>query len=840
MKAIFSILKGFFGLFVKLFPYFFKAVLIGSIAGGVFFTGGAYVVWVKEKSRVKANLDKYKSEVTNYYDSTIVKPVKIVDKNGELIGEFFRKNYKPIRTDNLKDHATLVWALLSSEDREFYRHSGINYKALGRAFFINIIQFKLSQGGSTITQQLAKLSLALGERNIFNKITEAFCTYYIENQYDKETILTMYMNQIFMGEGNTGLEEASRYYFNKSAAHVSPAEAALLIGVIPAPSVYNPVKNLKIAMDRQKRILQDMGKQKHLHFDPDKIDKKYDEKIEKYIAKFTENYKVKEIKSIDGKVKYASEIGKSGYDRDFRVNLAPDFNDSIRNFILGKFTSEDLERKSITVHTTLDREKQSAAQSFLQAGVDVIRKELESRRDVYKKKGNDEEFKREKDIIEGMNGSLVSINPFNGNIEALVGAYKISNIYRLNRAEDSRRQPGSVIKALVYALALEKKVINPSSIVVDEKLNINGYSPKNWYGTYKGNMTARQALAQSVNTVSVKLMQGIGVEYFVGKLAKILDVSPSELEERMGKNLALALGSGELTPLELALVYSTVANGGYKVKPKKILKITDSEGIELYSAEQENREQIIDSTACAMAVNMMEAVLSEEGTMNVKLKESDKFPMAGKTGTVQTPAVAVKKWGGRKGVRDSWFAGIIPGLVTSIWIGNDQGAPFPGSGSGNSGQVFVKYALFIKRKIGVEDALIRPFDSDFVRVDICGETGEALTDASECKYPLLKQYYYKGEEPKNQIDQKIVEDLKRESERLEFEMSQSHEGQGTELPPTEIDKMPIESPPVQLPSEKQDSTEQPKEEKVNTSEEKIPEKDTVTPAKDTPPPVENQ
>ncbi len=709
----------------------------------------AYVVWIKEKPNVKANLDKYRSEVSNYYDSVKTKPIRIYDKNSKLIGEFNRRNFKPIRTDNLKDHGNLVWALLSSEDRDFYKHGGINYAAIGRAIVVNLTKFRLLQGGSTITQQLSKLTLNLGERNIYNKITEAFCTYYIENQYDKETILAMYMNQIFLGEGNTGLEEASRYYFNKTATKLTPAESALLVGIIPAPSVYNPIRNLTIALDRQKRILNDMAKSPQLHSNEKQIEKDFAKKIDESIRQFKNSYKIVEVKVAE-KVKFTSEIGKFGFDRDFKINLAPDFNESIRRYILEKFTNDELEKTSLNIYSTLDYDKQSVIEASLREGIEDVRKVLDKEKQAYIKKGNDEEAKRESEIIDNMNGSAVSLNPFNGNVEALVGAYKISSVYRLNRAEESKRQPGSAIKGIIFALALEKHIITPSSIVKDEKINIGGYTPRNWYGSYKGFITARQALAQSVNTIAVKLLQEVGVGYFLEKMSLILSIPVPELKERFGNNLSLALGSGELSPMELAMVYSTIANGGMKIRPRKILKITDDDDIdrtppELYTEEQS--EQILDPVACAMAMNLLESVLSGEGTLPIRVKEKDKIPVAGKTGTVQTPKKAAAKWGNRKGIRDSWFAGIFPGNVNTVWVGNDQSAPFPGSGAGISGQVWLRYMNFMRSRISPDEKLVKPFEGDFVQVDICGELGILLQDAPDCKFPIYSQYYFKGSEP---------------------------------------------------------------------------------------------
>jgi membrane peptidoglycan carboxypeptidase len=233
-------------------------------------------------------------------------------------------------------------------------------------------------------------------------------------------------------------------------------------------------------------------------------------------------------------------------------------------------------------------------------------------------------------------------------------------------------------------------------------------------------------------------------------MSLILSIPVPELKERFGNNLSLALGSGELSPMELAIVYSTIANGGFKVRPRKILKITDDDDIdrtppELYSDEAS--EQILDPVACAMAMNLLESVLSGEGTLPVRVKDKDKIPLAGKTGTVQTPKKAAVKWGNRKGIRDSWFAGIFPGNVTTVWVGNDQSAPFPGSGAGISGQVWLRYLNFMRSRISPDEKLVKPFEGDYVQVDICGELGILLQDAPDCKFPIYSQYYFKGSEP---------------------------------------------------------------------------------------------
>jgi len=771
-----------------------------------FFAGGAYVVWSSEQSRVERSLEKYRSEVSNFYDNFQPKSVKIVDRSGKVIGEFYRRNFRPLRTDNLKKHHVLLWAILSSEDRTFFTHGGVNYTAIARAFFTNLIQFRLSQGGSTITQQLAKLTLNLGKRNLFNKITELYCTFYIESQYSKEEILAMYLNQIFLGEGNTGVEEAARYYFRKPATELTTEEAAMLVGLIPAPSVFNPIRNLGIALNRQKRVLYDMARNEDLHLDPTKIPKKFGESIESNLKIFRTIYKVKEYADEDGNSRFQSDIGKYGADKDFRINLAPDFNSDIRKFVLDTFSNEDLEERGMVVYSTLDIEKQRMAEEALRVGIDAVRSDLlkqESEQTAGKKS---ELADLTRTILPQMSGSLISMDPETGDIEALVGGYKISNMYRFNRAEDARRQPGSTIKALVYALAFEKRIVNPSSKIKDEKLDFAGYSPKNWYKGYRGEVTVRTALAQSINTVSVKLLDQIGINYFLSKLGQILNLTDEEIANRFQRNLSLALGSGELSPMELSIIYATIANGGRRVLPRKIIKITDIDGNEFYQTNpNEAAEQILDPVACAMAINTLESVLTEEGTMNIKRVNGEPNLFAGKTGTVQTPKVKKSRWYGLKGVRDAWFAGLAPRNVTVVWVGHDEGAPFPGSGSGVSGGIWLRYLQNVKAKIGFGNRLIPPFVGDFVKLDVCADDGTLLETSPDflCKLPLYQQFYYIGDLPPKRtgfskpdpILEKPNAPLDNDGEGDESE-NNTYNANGEKEKPGGVDSVELESPVI--------------------------------------------
>jgi membrane peptidoglycan carboxypeptidase len=245
-------------------------------------------------------------------------------------------------------------------------------------------------------------------------------------------------------------------------------------------------------------------------------------------------------------------------------------------------------------------------------------------------------------------------------------------------------------------------------------------------------------------------MDQIGVGYFLSKLGQILALSDEEISTRFQRNLSLALGSGELSPMELAIVYATIANGGRRVTPRKILKITDIDGNEFYqTTPNEAAEQILDPVACAMAINTLESVLTEEGTMSIKRTAGEPNLFAGKTGTVQSPKTKKSRWKGLKGVRDVWFVGLAPRNLTVVWVGHDEGAPFPGSGSGVSGGIWLRYMQNVKSKLGFGNRLITPFVGDFVKVDVCADDGSLLETVPEyvCKMPLYQQFYYIGDLP---------------------------------------------------------------------------------------------
>ena len=747
----------------KSFKILFYTSFVIGLLYGLFLFIYAYKIWVSKKHQVTQTLIHWEEEATKSYRISKEKKVKIFDKKKKLIGQFSLDKIATIQREKLSSYKILIWSLLSAEDKNFYEHYGLNLRSIARAVWINLSNFSTVQGGSTITQQISKIVMNLGKRNLLNKLSEVFCALFLEENFDKETLLAIYMNQIFLGEGNVGMESASLYYFNKKAEKLTPQEAAMLVAIVPAPSVYNPVKNLKLALKKQKKVLSAMRENLELHPDYPKVTK-----MDLTLKSFYKTYKVK-IPKNKKNGQYSSKIGKfEKLYHNFEINRAADFNLMLKNDIT-KFYSDLFKKNStLKVYTTLDYQKQKYAENALKSKIKSIK-----RRILISKKD-----KSSKKISNSMNGGLVSINPKNGHIEVLVGSYgKSPSGYQLNRVTNALRQPGSTIKALTYVLALEKRLITPSTLLKDEPININGYKPKNWYKGYKGYVPSRIAFTQSINTIAVKLFQQVGIDSFLNKIGQILSLSNNEIKERFQKNLSLALGSGELTPLELSLIYATIANQGYKVEPIQILKIKNEKNKVLFEyrePEPYEKESILDPTACAIVLNFLQGVLGKNGTMGVSFSEDYKPKMAGKTGTVQKNSYMRKKWHHLKGVKDTWFVGLIPNLVTVVWVGSDIGAPFVGSGSKTSGSIWLNYTKNLIYNIEPSQSLIHNDGDDYVQLDICGDNGKILLQGfNNCEEPIYGQYYY--EETQGTLYNYEPEDILVEKSELEETIEQDNQ-----------------------------------------------------------------
>jgi len=522
--------------------------------------------------------------------------ITVTSAQGEVLGTYGDLHGGVVELREMPPH--LPRALLATEDRRFYSHFGLDVVGLARASVVNMRAGRVVQGGSTITQQLAKNVFLTHERSIRRKAQETILALWLERRFTKDQILTLYLNRVYLGAGTYGVEAASRRYFGKSVRQVNRREAALLVGLLKAPSRYAPTTDLDRASDRADEVLVNMME-----------------------AGFLTETEL-EIARRDPIRLAAGVVGNRGgrYFADWVVDQVPGF--------LGYLD------RDVTVVTTLDSRLQRTAEDLV-AGL----------------------IQREGAKAHVSQAALVSMTP-DGAIRAMVGGVDYGDS-QFNRATLARRQPGSTFKPIVYLAAVERG-LTPEDRVLDAPITIRDWSPKNFEPGYRGSVTAREALARSLNTAAVRVAQQTGPERIVALARRI------GLGGEMQPNLSIALGTGEVTPLELTAAFATFANGGNGVWPYTVAEIRDAGGRVLYRRAGSGPGRVIERGPLGSIVDMMQAVMQSGTGRSAALDR----PAAGKTGTSQD-------------FRDAWFVGFTADVVTGVWLGNDDRTPMKGVTGGS-------------------------------------------------------------------------------------------------------------------------------------------------------------
>ncbi len=518
---------------------------------------------------------------------------RITDIKGQVIavirGEANRK-VVPLKeiSPNLRQ------AVLAIEDDRFYQHSGIRIDTLVRAAYTNFLEGRTVQGGSTITQQLIKNLFLTPERSLDRKVAEAVLSLRLEQVFSKDQILEMYLNQIYWGSNSYGIETAARTYFNKSAKSLDLAESAMLAGMLRAPEIYSPTRNLEKTLARQKVVLD----------------------------------RIVELGWIAPSEAERAKARKLTFKRaggNLILTKAPYFSSYVVQELVRKYGRDTVLKGGLQVQTTLDLKMQELAERTVANAA----RSLRSRR------------------AEQL--ALVAMDPRTGYVKAMVGGVDFKKS-QYNRAAQARRQPGSTFKPFVYYTALASGRYTPDTIIEDSPASFGNYSPKNYDLRFYGAMTVRQALAQSRNVPVVKIANRIGMNQVILQSRRAGITSP------LAPNLATAIGSGGISPLELARGYSAFANGGYRVTATAILQVTDQQG-NILEQNLPVREHTLKAGPVRMLNQMLQGVVSA-GT-GTRAQLAGGRPAAGKTGTTQD-------------FRDAWFAGYVPQLVAVIWVGNDD------------------------------------------------------------------------------------------------------------------------------------------------------------------------
>jgi len=741
------ILKKIFNL--KVFLVLF--LLIGGYS--TFRFASVYIVWKNKKDDVLKKLSNYKKQIDflkqpitssgtgSFRLGPVAIPSRVYDKNNKIIGEFLTQRRKLIPLDKMPKYVPKI--LIISEDKEFYNHNGINYSAIFRAFLKNIISFSIQQGGSTITQQLAKVLFTQQQRSLDRKIFEFFAAKEIEEHYTKKEILEMYLNLVYFGHRNYGIDSACLYFFGKSIKKASMAEVALLVGTLPGPNLYSPIKHLQNSLRRQHLVLRSMVKDKL-------ITKK---QKNRFIKKFNKTWQVKTKEE-------TSKIGKF-VDRFYRLNLAPFYLNHIKQKLLKHFTINEITKGGLKIYTSLDYRRQRIAKKLMTKAIDKQLAYYQKKINYYQKKNTSakirkkiEKFEKKK---EGLNGAFISIEVKSGYILSMIGGKSFSADNQFNRALYAKRQIGSLIKALIYYLAIRDKVITPASLIDDSRLKIGKKKYHNYDYKYLGKITARDALRKSRNIPSLKLLQKIGVDSLREVVSEILEIPFAKVEKIIPNEIVVALGTISLTPIQIAKIYAVFANQGKSVFVRDLLRIENKSKETLWEAETPSVEkQILDSDAAYITVTMLQSVFEKGGTVGwlARLQKKDPpyipFEIAGKTGTTS-------------GYKDAWFAGFTSYEANSIWIGNDDNSSL---GQGRAGgalasPIWVSYMKAISAFDKPTNFLDQWDLKNVTRESFCNESGGVPHSETSCPHTIHKQVFLKGTEPKFYCDKHL---LKKEKE----------------------------------------------------------------------------
>jgi penicillin-binding protein 1A len=513
--------------------------------------------------------------------------VKIVSVDGKLIANRGMTGGEAVGLNEMSPY--IPEAVVAIEDRRFYSHFGVDPIGLTRAVLSNVTSGRFSQGGSTLTQQLAKNLFLKPERTLGRKVQEVLLSLWLEHKHTKDQILEMYLNRVYFGSGAYGVEAASRRYFGKSARDVTLAEAAVLAGLLKAPSKLSPAHDPKAAEERAQLVLAAMREERMIG------DKELASAMSAPAARAASYW-----------------TGSENYVADHIMDELPG--------LIGETRSD------VIVDTTIDLDLQKLAEKSIRRLIDENR-----------------------DKLNVSQGALVSIDN-TGAVRAMVGGYDYASS-QFDRASEARRQPGSAFKPFVYLAALEAGR-TPDSIRNDAPVRIGKWTPDNYHGKYYGRVTLATALAKSLNSVAAQLVMEVGPDTVIETAHRL------GVESKLEANTSIALGTSEVTPLELTAAYVPFANGGYKPDVHFIQRVTTASGEVLYENNQTSLPRVVKPEIIGMMNAMMRQTV-EDGTAT---KAAFSWPSAGKTGTSQKS-------------RDAWFVGYTANLTTGVWFGNDDGSP---------------------------------------------------------------------------------------------------------------------------------------------------------------------
>ena len=634
----------------------FSGILCGIITG-VFFG------LTRDLPQIRALEDFKPSAVTRIYSADKV-----------LLAELFIEKRDPVPLKDIPHY--LKAALIATEDRKFYKHSGVDIKGILRAIIKNIWAGEYVEGASTITQQLAKTLFLTPKKTIIRKMKEAVLSFQLERRYTKDEILKLYLNQVYFGSGAYGVESAARLFFGKTVKSLNLAECALIAGLPKSPSRYSPLVNVDLALKRRNVVLKQMAATGII--------------IETALKKALKQPLIPE---------------KSGFD----LVKGPYFVEHVRKFLEEIIGPTRLYKSGLTVFTTLSWPLQKAAEQSVEKGLFALEKRM----------------KQNKIINPKPQCSLISLDIQSGGILAMVGG---RDFYKgpFNRATVARRQPGSAFKPIVYAYAIEKG-FPQSTLILDAPVVFKGtrkgedWRPENFSDDFKGEITFRKALALSKNIPAVRLIEMLGASS-VSSFGHTLGIKTPLLS-----NLTLALGSSDVTLIDLTAAYSVFPNRGKLINPYCIMEVLDQNERVIWRVKP-RKKVVMSRTGASIITNMLKGVI-EEGTG--RKARVLRHSVAGKTGTTDE-------------FKDALFIGFSQLISAGVWVGQDD---FTSLGDMETGSraalpIWIEYM-----KKALADKPYQYFDipDDVVQVRMDATTGFLVQDDSR---KGVKALFKKGTEPK--------------------------------------------------------------------------------------------
>lgn len=713
-------------------------------------------------------------------------PTQLLDREGRLITEFFSVEKREIiRFEELPPH--LIDALLTREDRHFYRHPGFRVPDIVRAAWTTL-RGRFGGGASTITQQLAGTLFAdRSEITLRRKLRELWYAIQLERWLTKDEILERYLNLVYFGEGTYGIEAAAQFYTGRSARDITVAEAAMLVVQLNRPGGNSPFTDPNRARDLQTRILGQMVELGHVG----------EAEAERSLAEYWDGFDFTR-----------SNASSAFYER---VDLAPHFSEYVRlqleELLLG---SLDVYRAGLTVHTTLDLDQQAIADAVMEEHLQRVNDLRNAQRrtriavseddylplvdllslafDVDRLRvGNhanrmagralfDAEIGPALDLLSlvwdmddvkalarrardawtlrqrrvDVQGALVSIAPSSGHILSMVGGRDLERGNQFNRAVQSKVQPGSAFKPLYYSAAISSGAITPATMLLDAPVvfrNDDGtpYAPLNYLGEWQGRVLARSALKHSMNVPSLHVLDAIGFDAAIERSARLLGITdPIEVEATFPRKYPLGLGVITVTPLQMARAFATFPNQGRAVEPVAIRYVEDRDGRVVLEVEKDLRDRqraagdrlrIMDPAAAYLMVDLLRSTVTA-GTLTASAGRVGglDFPIAGKTGTTQN-------WS------DAWTVGFTPRAVTAVWIGFDEPGESLGrslSGGRAAGTTWADYMKRVHADLPAE-AFERPA-SGLIEVAVNARSG--LLPAGVPGEPIVRELFLIGTEPR--------------------------------------------------------------------------------------------